>query len=129
MYIASIPEIIAHASTLNKSDRALQRRRGAGDRSPGAAPLAGFSGPRQHRLERSPWWRGRDLYGFKDLPLFEGECDPAEQPRYLPAFEWPTPYPALINIVSLIGGGLRALIGRKSGRNGSAAPALRLPLH
>jgi type IV secretory pathway VirJ component len=56
----------------------------------------------------------------------KGECDPTEQPRYLAASACLAPCPTLINTMSLIGGGLRALIGHKSGRSGRRNPGATL---
>ena len=87
----------------------------------GMAPLSGFRvhrlAPRWHRLAGVIWSFGRRFYNFQGLRTFKGKFDPAWEPRYLAASGWSGPYVALIDIAALIGGGVRAAIGRHAADN------------
>ena len=87
----------------------------------GMAPLSGFRmhrlAPRWHRLAGVIWSYGRRFYNFQGLRTFKGKFDPAWEPRYLAASGWSGPYVALIDIAALIGGGVRATIGRHAADN------------
>ena len=92
------------------------REQGYRSFSLGTVPLSGFRAhrlaPRWHRLGRFIWLLGRRFYNFQGLHTFKGKFDPAWEPRYLAASGWFGPYIALIDIAALIGGGMRAAIGR-----------------
>ena len=98
--------------------RLIQHFREQGYRSfsLGMVPLSGFRAhrlaPRWHRVARVIWSLGRRFYNFQGLRTFKGKFDPAWEPRYLAASGWFGPYLALIDIAALIGGGMRAAIGR-----------------
>jgi type IV secretory pathway VirJ component len=85
----------------------------------GGAPVSATVATTEIELAVVTWLYGRGLCGFKGLRLFKRECDPAKQAR-----------PPRINIMALIGRGLRALIGHSSGKGGKrragAAPAALL---
>jgi phosphatidylglycerol lysyltransferase len=84
----------------------------------GMVPLSGFHAhrlaPKWHRLARVIWSFGRRFYNFQGLRAFKEKFDPAWEPRYLAASGWFGPYLALIDIAALIGGGVRATLGRRS---------------
>jgi lysylphosphatidylglycerol synthetase-like protein (DUF2156 family)/type IV secretory pathway VirJ component len=113
--------------------RLIQHFREQGYRtfSLGTLPLSGFSthrlAPSWHRLARVIWSRGRRYYNFQGLRTFKAKFDPAWEPRYLAASGWFGSYLALIDIAALIGGGIRAVVGRPTSnnrRNRSVAAAL-----
>ena len=84
----------------------------------GMVPLSGFQAhrlaPQWHRLARVIWSFGRRFYNFQGLRAFKEKFDPAWEPRYLAASGWFGTYLALIDIAALIGGGVRATLGRRS---------------
>jgi type IV secretory pathway VirJ component len=92
------------------------REQGYRSFSLGMVPLSGFRAhrlaPRWHRLAGVIWSFGRRFYNFQGLRTFKGKFDPAWEPRYLAASGSYGPYLALIDIAALIGGGVRATIGR-----------------
>jgi phosphatidylglycerol lysyltransferase len=100
--------------------RLIQHFRDQGYRSfsLGVVPLSGLRehrlAPRWHRLGRIMWSFGRRFYNFQGLRTFKGKFDPAWEPRYLAASGWLGPYFALIDIAALIGGGMRAAVGRRA---------------
>jgi phosphatidylglycerol lysyltransferase len=113
--------------------RLIQHLREQGYRtfSLGTLPLSGFPAhrlaPSWYRLARVIWSRGRRYYNFQGLRTFKKKFDPAWEPRYLAASGWFGPYLALIDIAALIGGGIRAVVGRptiNNRRNRSVAAAL-----
>jgi hypothetical protein len=53
------------------------------------------------------------FYNFQGLLTFKGKFDPIWEPRYLAASGWFGPYLALIDIVALIGGGMRIVTTRR----------------
>jgi hypothetical protein len=151
--------MMAHASALNESDCVLQRQRDARamlafafDAAPTSAlramlgvataaavwarrPLVGVRERRLAlcwpRLGRLTWSRGHGFYNFKGLRFCKRECDPVRQLRHLAGLGSPDPNPALINIASLIGGGLRALTGNNGGtgeRRSAGAAVAALPI-
>ena len=81
----------------------------------GMVPLSGLRahrlGPRWHRVARVIWLLGRRFYNFQGLRTFKGKFDPVWEPRYLAASGWFGRYLALIDIASLIGGGMRYITG------------------
>jgi phosphatidylglycerol lysyltransferase len=83
----------------------------------GMVPLSGFRAhrlaPRWHRVGRIIWTLGRRFYNFQGLRTFKGKFDPAWEPRYFAASGWFGPYLALMDIAALIGGGMRATLGRE----------------
>ena len=82
----------------------------------GMVPLSGLRAhrlaPRWHRVARVIWLLGRRFYNFQGLRTFKGKFDPVWEPRYLAASGWFGRYLALIDIASLIGGGMRVVTGR-----------------
>lgn len=90
------------------------REQGYRSFSLGMVPLSGFRAHRHaplwHRLGRVIWSLGRRYYNFGGLRTFKGKFDPAWEPRYLAASGWFGPYLALIDIATLIGGGIRGTI-------------------
>ena len=70
--------------------------------------------PHWHRVARVVWSLGRRFYNFQGLRAFKGKFDPIWEPRYLAASGWFGPYLALIDIVALIGGGMRVLTNRRA---------------
>ena len=82
----------------------------------GVVPLSGLRAhrlaPHWHRLARVIWLLGRRFYNFQGLRTFKGKFDPVWEPRYLAASGWFGRYLALIDIASLIGGGIRVVTGR-----------------
>jgi phosphatidylglycerol lysyltransferase len=84
----------------------------------GMVPLSGLSAhrlaPHWHRVARAVWSLGRRFYNFQGLRTFKGKFDPVWEPRYLAASGWFGPYLALIDIVALIGGGMRVLTPRRA---------------
>jgi len=98
------------------------REQGYHTLSLGMVPLSGFHAhrlaPRWHRLARVIWSFGRRFYNFQGLRAFKEKFDPVWEPRYLAASGWFGPYLALIDIAALIGGGVRATLGRRSIKDG-----------
>ena len=84
----------------------------------GMVPLSGLRAhrlaPHWHRVARIVWSLGRRFYNFQGLRTFKGKFDPIWEPRYLAASGWFGPYLALIDIVALIGGGMRVLASRRA---------------
>ena len=84
----------------------------------GMVPLSGLRAhrlaPHWHRVARVVWSLGRRFYNFQGLRTFKGKFDPIWEPRYLAASGWFGPYLALIDIVALIGGGMRVLTNRRA---------------
>ena len=84
----------------------------------GMVPLSGLRAhrlaPHWHRVARVVWSLGRRFYNFQGLRTFKGKFDPIWEPRYLAASGWFGPYLALIDIVALIGGGMRVLASRRA---------------
>jgi phosphatidylglycerol lysyltransferase len=109
--------------------RLIQHFREQGYRSfsLGMVPLSGFHthplAPRWHRLGRLIWSLGRRFYNFQGLRTFKGKFDPVWEPRYIAASGWLGPYFALIDIAALIGGGMRAAIGRQGAAGKRRRPA------
>jgi len=93
------------------------REQGYHTLSLGMVPLSGFQAhrlaPQWHRLARVIWSFGRRFYNFQGLRAFKEKFDPVWEPRYLAASGWFGPYLALIDIAALIGGGVRATLGRR----------------
>ena len=81
-------------------------------------PLSGLRAhrlaPHWHRVARVVWSLGRRFYNFQGLRTFKGKFDPIWEPRYLAASGWFGPYLALIDIVALIGVGMRVLASRRA---------------
>lgn len=110
------------------------RDQGYRNASLGMVPLAGLRAhrlaPRWHRLGRLIWSMGRRFYNFQGLRTFKSKFDPSWEPRYIAAAGTFGPYLALIDIAALIGGGMRAAIGRPGirgkPRRGAAAVALAI---
>ena len=100
--------------------RLIQSFRDQGYRSLclGMVPLSGLRAhrlaPHWHRVARVVWSLGRRFYNFQGLRTFKGKFDPLWEPRYLAASGWFGPYLALIDIVALIGGGMRVLTNRRA---------------
>src|SRR6516225_6391985 len=88
----------------------------------GMVPLSGLRthrlAPHWHRVAHVVWSLGRRFYNFQGLRTFKGKFDPIWEPRYLAASGWFGPYLALIDIVSLIGGGMRVLASRRATEGG-----------
>ena len=84
----------------------------------GMVPLSGLRthrlAPHWHRVARVVWSLGRRFYNFQGLRTFKGKFDPIWEPRYLAASGLFGPYRALIDIVALIGGGMRVLASRRA---------------
>jgi hypothetical protein len=84
----------------------------------GMVPLSGLRAhrlaPHWHRVARIVWSLGRRFYNFQGLRTFKGKFDPIWEPRYLAASGWFGPYLALIDIVALIGGGMRVIASRRA---------------
>jgi type IV secretory pathway VirJ component len=93
------------------------REQGYHTLSLGMVPLSGFQAhrraPQWHRLARVIWSFGRRFYNFQGLRTFKEKFEPVWEPRYLAASGWFGPYLALIDIAALIGGGVRATLGRR----------------
>jgi type IV secretory pathway VirJ component len=98
------------------------REQGYHTLSLGMVPLSGFHAhrlaPQWHRLVRVIWSFGRRFYNFQGLRAFKEKFDPVWEPRYLAASGWFGPYLALVDIAALIGGGVRATLGRRSTKDG-----------
>ena len=81
-------------------------------------PLSGLRAhrlaPHWHRVAHVVWSLGRRFDNFQGLRTFKGKFDPTREPRYLAASGWFGPYLALIDIVALIGGGIRVLASRRA---------------
>jgi phosphatidylglycerol lysyltransferase len=88
----------------------------------GMVPLSGLRAhplaPYWHRVAHVTWSLGRPFYNFQGLRTFKGKFDPIWEPRYLAASGWFGPYLALIDIVALIGGGMRFLTNRRVSQGG-----------
>ena len=84
----------------------------------GMVPLSGLRAhrlaPHWHRVAHVVWSLGRRFYNFQGLRTFKGKFDPIWEPRYLAASGWFGPYLALIDIVALIGGGMRVRTNRRA---------------
>jgi phosphatidylglycerol lysyltransferase len=105
------------------------REQGYHSLSLGMVPLSGLHAhrlapqwhrlaPQWHRLARVIWSFGRRFYNFQGLRAFKEKFDPVWEPRYLAASGWFGPYFALVDIAALIGGGVRATLGRRSTKDG-----------
>ena len=101
----------------------------------GMVPLSGLRAhrlaPHWHRVAHVVWSLGRRFYNFQGLRTFKGKFDPTWEPRYLAASGWFGPYLALIDIVALIGGGIRVLASRRAiegGRRSRLALAATLAI-
>jgi len=82
----------------------------------GMAPLSGMVqhelAPRWHRFGRLVFEHGENLYNFRGLRGFKDKFDPMWEPRYLAAPSGAASLLALVDIASLIGGGLRGVVFR-----------------
>lgn len=82
----------------------------------GMAPLSGLSNracaPLWHRLGRFVFENGERFYNFKGVQAFKAKFDPDWQPRYLAVYDKRQMPETMIDIVLLIGGGLRGLLRR-----------------
>lgn len=82
----------------------------------GMAPLSGLSNrscaPLWHRLGRFVYENGERFYNFKGVQAFKAKFDPDWQPRYLAVHDRRQMPETMIDIVLLIGGGLRGLLRR-----------------
>jgi phosphatidylglycerol lysyltransferase len=83
----------------------------------GMAPLSGLSSnplaPLWHRLAARLFHKGGGLYNFQGLRAFKEKFQPEWEPRYIAVQSaWSLPS-ALLDVTSLIGGGLRRAVGVK----------------
>lgn len=82
----------------------------------GMAPLSGLSdrscAPLWHRLGRFVFEHGERFYNFKGVQAFKSKFDPDWQPRYLAVSDRRQMPETMIDIVLLIGGGVRGLLRR-----------------
>ena len=82
----------------------------------GMAPLSGMAehplAPNWHRVGRLLFAHGEHFYNFQGLRAFKEKFDPVWQPRYLAAPGGVAPLLVLADTATLIGGGLRAVIGK-----------------
>ncbi|HBF28041.1 phosphatidylglycerol lysyltransferase domain-containing protein [Rhizobium sp.] len=82
----------------------------------GMAPLSGLSNrscaPLWHRLGRFVFEHGERFYNFKGVQAFKTKFHPEWQPRYLAVYDKRQVPETVIDIVLLIGGGLRGLVRR-----------------
>jgi len=85
----------------------------------GMAPLSGLStnplAPLWARMANRLFHKGGGLYNFQGLRAFKQKFQPEWEPRYLAVQSaWSVPS-ALLDVTSLIGGGLRRAVGVKRG--------------
>jgi phosphatidylglycerol lysyltransferase len=82
----------------------------------GMAPLSGLSNracaPLWHRVGRLVFEHGERLYNFKGVQAFKAKFHPEWQPRYLAVYDKRQLPETVMDIVLLIGGGLRGLVRR-----------------
>ena len=95
----------------------------------GVAPLSGL---RSHSLANSwhhigsfIWAFSRRLYNFKGLRSFKSKFDPVWEPRYIAASGSLGTYMALLDIASLVAGGIRRARRREAKERGSG---MRVPI-
>ncbi|ABC23677.1 bifunctional lysylphosphatidylglycerol flippase/synthetase MprF [Rhodospirillum rubrum] len=82
----------------------------------GMAPLSGLSSspaaPFWHRVGRAVFEHGERFYNFQGLRAFKAKFQPEWQPRYLAVAGGLNPALALADIATLIGGGLKGVVGK-----------------
>ncbi len=82
----------------------------------GMAPLAGLrtdgAAPYWDRIGHFLWTHGEHFYNFQGLRRFKDRFDPEWEPRYVASTGGPALPVMMLNVATLVGGGLRGMVAR-----------------